>query len=90
MQDLGELLEAHDFEGAEELLFSGMGSMRKYEPFFHFQLGKVYCKWNKLSSALDHLGKAAELARSSEDEVLAAQVTEEIRQVKKLQAEQRP
>lgn len=89
-EELSGLLEECDFEGAEELLTSAMGSLPKHEPYLHFQLGRVYSRWNKLSSAVLHLSKAAELAHVSENEMLMAQVIEELSRTKKKQFTQMP
>jgi tetratricopeptide (TPR) repeat protein len=91
IEELNTLLEGDDYEGGEELLAQAFGQLpAKHEAFLHFQFGKVYVRWNKLSSALEHFGKAAELSKISGDEMLMIQAVEELRQAKKLQAEQAP
>jgi len=92
VEELGALLDAEDFEGAEELLTRALTASggSKYDPFLHFQIGRVYIKWNKLSSALQHLGLAAEMAKLRDDEVLLFQVLEEFKSAKGLQLGQRP
>ncbi len=90
MESFGSLLESGDFEGAEEILASGMGASPKYAPFIHLQYGRLYTRWNKLSSAINHLVKAAELAKAGGDEMFLIQVTEELKWVKKRQSTQTP
>jgi hypothetical protein len=89
-EEFNVLIENHDFEGGEELLSFAMGTMPKHQAFFHFQLGRMYVRWNKMSSALAHLGKAAELAQKNADEILALQIVEELRSARKIQSEQQP
>ena len=91
IEELNILLEDKDYEGGEELLSQAFGLLpSKHEAFLHFQFGKMYVRWNKMSSALVHLGKAAELSKLSGDETLMIQAVGELRQAKKLQAEQAP
>lgn len=87
IEELNVLMEGRDYEGGEELLSSAIGLMPKHEAFLHFQMGKLYARWNKMSSALSHLGKAAEL---KPDETLSIQIVEEFRNARKIQAEQMP
>lgn len=87
MEEIAALTESGDFVGAEELLTYSLGALTKHEAFIHFQFGRLYIRWNKMTSALNHLGRAAELSR---DEVLIAQVVEEVRRAKGLQALQLP
>jgi hypothetical protein len=89
-EELHVLLGENDFEGAEEILSAALVSMPQIEPFLHFQLGRVYSRWNKMSSSLEHLGKAAELARSTANEMLMVQVIEEMQLARRKQAEQAP
>jgi hypothetical protein len=90
IEELNALLESRDYEGGEELLNAAFGYMPKHEAFLHFQFGKMYVRWNKISSALAHLGRAAELAKISNDETLAVQIIEELRGARRVQAEQAP
>jgi len=91
IEELTGLLEEKDYEGGEELLSQAFGSLpAKHEGFIHYQFGKMYVRWNKMSSALVHLGKAAELSKMNGDEMLMVQVIEEIRHARKLQSEQDP
>jgi hypothetical protein len=90
IEEFNILIEANDFEGGEELLSFAMGTMPKHQAFFHFQLGRMYVRWNKMSSALAHLGKAAEIAEQSDDEILGVQIVEELRSARRIQSEQQP
>lgn len=90
IQEFSALVEAEDFEGAEELMAQALGSQPNYEPFLHYQLGRMYIQWNKMSSAVNHLGKAAELAQARADALFLLQVVEELRLARKRQAEQCP
>ncbi len=87
MDQLFALLEAQDFEGAEALLSAALGRKNKYQAFLHFQLAVLYRQWNKLTSAVNHLHKAAELTKS---EILVVQIRQELRRARTLQAEQQP
>ena len=87
MDELAALSEGGDFAGAEELLSSSLSLFPQHEPFLHLQLGRLYIRWNKLTSALNHLGRAAELSR---DEILIAQVVEEVRVARTRQTGQTP
>lgn len=88
--ELDPLLESEDFEGAEALLLTGLGYHPGREYFLHYQLGRVYVRWNKMSSALAHLMTAAELAFVADEDVFLIQIRDEIRHAKKRQAEQAP
>jgi hypothetical protein len=84
------LLGAQDFEGAENLLLFSLGATPKNDAYLHLQLGKMYVVWNKLTSSLNHLTKAAELAQSAENEMLVLQVLEELKAARARQQEQAP
>jgi len=90
IEEFEALLDSGDFEGAEELLAQAMGASPQLEAFFHFQYGRLYSKWNKLTSAQNHLLKAAELAKLRGDELFTIQVVSELKSVKSKQAGQRP
>ena len=79
-----------DFEGAEELLSQSLSTSPQFAAFFHFQYGRLYSKWNKLTSAQNHLLLAAELAKSRGDELFAIQVVSELKAVREKQAGQKP
>lgn len=81
-------MEESDFEGAEELLSSALGSHPEWAGFIHFHFGRVYRRWNKLSSAVQHLNRAVEAAVGNE--LFLIQVLDELREARKAQVEQRP
>lgn len=91
MDELNGLLESHDFQGAEELLSQTIGTApERLHGFFHFQYGRLYVRWNKLTSAVNHLTKAAELAHMAGDEIFLLQVADELRAAKSKQSAQMP
>ncbi len=90
VEEFNALVEAQDFEGAEELLAQAISQHSKHEPYLHFQMGRMYLQWNKLSSAINHLSKAAEMAKQNSDEFFVLQVVEELKLAKKRQVGQRP
>jgi len=90
VEEFEGLVEGGDFEGAEELLAQAIGASPQLEAFFHFQYGRLYSKWNKLTSAQNHLQKAAELAKLRGDELFMIQVVSELKSVKDRQAAQKP
>lgn len=90
MEEFESLLAGGDFDGAEELLCQHLGRSVRSEPFVHFQFGRLYSRWNKLSSATNHLHRAAELAHDADDEVLCVQILEELKLVRGNQAKQTP
>ena len=56
IEELNVLLEDRDYEGGEELLSQAFGQLPpRHEAFLHFQFGKMYVRWNKMSSALDRI-----------------------------------
>lgn len=85
-----ELLEAGDFEGAEAHLSAGLALFPELHALVHFQFGRLYLKWNKLSSAVSHLGTAAELAHSSKDLVLLSIIQIELKSARQNQLGQKP
>lgn len=94
VQSIIEVFEAHlesgDFQGAEEILAAAIGGGSRLEAFYHFQFGRLYGRWNKLTSAINHLSKSAELAKSAGDELFLIQVSTELKSAKDRQASQRP
>lgn len=84
------LLAEGDFEGAEAVLYQGLETMESYSAFVHFQFGQLYYKWNKLTSATNHLLRAAELAKIRGDEIFVIQVVSELKRVREAQASQCP
>jgi hypothetical protein len=91
IEEIAGLLAEGDFEGAEEVLTGALTSApSRYESFFHYQLGRIYVKWNKMTSAMNHLSRAAELAHSAGDEFFLLQVSEELRAARAKQEAQKP
>ncbi|MBX3020914.1 MAG: hypothetical protein KF799_04495 [Bdellovibrionales bacterium] len=90
ISEFNELTEARDFEGAEELLSGALSASSQYEAFLHFQLGRLYTQWNKMTSAVNHLSRASELAFAASDHILLLQISEELKTAKRRQAGQRP
>lgn len=92
ISDLNDLLEVDDFEGAEALMLIALASPLHIEReyFLHYQLGRVYSQWNKMSSSIAHYGLAAELAYQRADEVFLLQIREDLKSAKKRQHEQKP
>jgi hypothetical protein len=90
IEDFEAHLESGDFEGAEEMLAAIMGSQPRLEAFCHYQYGRLYGRWNKLSSAIHHLAKSAELAKLADDEIFLIQVSAELKSAKDRQAGQKP
>jgi hypothetical protein len=83
-----ELVSAGDREGAEELLASALGRDPAADAYLHLQFGRLYRDWNKLTSAVNHLHKAAELA--SADRLLLLQIADELKGVRRRQSLQTP
>lgn len=83
-----------DFLGAEVLLNQGLTVCRlstgSSEAFLHFYFGKLYREWNKLSSSLNHLQLAAELAHANSDHLLLIQIQQELKTVQDHRVQQRP
>lgn len=87
-EELAQLLEDEDFAGAEEFLSSHLGAHPQWAAFIHFQLGRLYRRWNKLTSAMNHLHHAMDAA--FKNELFLVQVLEELNSVRREQKEQRP
>jgi hypothetical protein len=95
MEEFYALCEVQDFAGAENLLaVASAGGIfpanAHYAAFLQFQYGIMYARWNKLTSATNHLRKAAELAHADDNEPLLVQICEELRRVRTRQMEQQP
>lgn len=90
IEEFESLVSGGDFEGAEELLAQSIGGAPQFEAFFHFQYGRLYSRWNKLTSAQNHLNRAIELAKLRGDELFALQAVSELKIVKEKQAAQMP
>lgn len=91
IEEFTECMDTGDFEGAEMVLSSALsGPASQFEPFLHFQFGRLYRRWNKMTSAVNHLNRAAELAHGAKDEIFLLQVLEELKAAKSEQAKQKP
>ena len=90
IEELESLLTGGDFEGGEELLAQAMAQAPKLEAFFHFQYGRLYARWNKLTSAANHLTQAIELSQLRGDELFTLQVLSELKSVRDRQVLQSP
>lgn len=90
IEEFESLVASGDFEGAEELLARSLSVRPQLEAFFHFQYGRLYSRWNKLTSAQHHLLKAVELSKIKGDELFTIQVVSELKSVKEKQIAQRP
>jgi hypothetical protein len=90
MEELQALSAGGDFEGAETLLTQNLGRSARLDPFLHMQFGLLYSRWNKLTSAVNHLRRAADLAFEAGDELLNLQILQELKMVRVAQAEQQP
>ena len=90
IEDFEAHLESGDFEGAEEILAGALSGQPRLEAFYHYQFGRLYGRWNKLTSAINHLTRSAELAKLNGDEIFLIQVSAELKSAKDRQAQQRP
>ncbi len=89
-EDFNALLEDGDFEGAEELLSSALHGQPAARPFLHFQFGRLYSRWNKLTSAIHHLNHAVDLSIAESNSLFLVSVLDELNNVKRRQLDQRP
>ncbi len=89
-EDFESLLESGDFEGAEETLAAAISGQPQFEAFFQYQYGRLYSRWNKLTSATHHLLRAVELAQMKGDQLFVIQVMTELKSVKSRQISQAP
>lgn len=89
-EDVSSLIADGDFEGAEELLSGAFTVHSERSAFLHFQMGRLYRRWNKLSSAIHHLHHAVDAAQASGESLFLIQILEELNLAKKVQHEQRP
>ena len=90
LEDIDHLMGAQDFEGAELVLGRALSEIPDQEAFLHFQYGRLYLAWNKMSSAINHLNRATEILDPNRDATLWAQVTGELRLARRRQADQQP
>lgn len=90
IQEFGQLLDARDYEGAEELMVAALATPSQFEALLHYQLGRLYRRWNKMTSALNHLTRAAELAQAGGERIFLIQIMDEYRAAKDAQTRQTP
>ncbi len=90
IEEFNSLAGAEDFDGAEQLAASAFGRDLRTDSYLHYQLGRMYAQWNKLTSSINHFTKAAELAKSGGDELFVLQVVEELKLAKSRQLKQAP
>lgn len=89
-EDVNSLVEAGDFEGGEAVLEGALAQYADFAPFLHFQMGRLYRRWNKLSSAIHHFHHAVEGAQSRGENLFLIQILDELNLAKKDQLDQRP
>ncbi len=89
-EEVGALIEEGDFEGAEEYLSARLACEPRFQCFIHYQLGRLYRRWNKLSSAIQHFNQAIEGALADRNEIFVAQILEELNLAKSEQRSQKP
>lgn len=89
-EEFSTLVESGDLEGAEELLFAALGCNPGMAGFIHYHFGKLYKRWNKLSSAVHHLHHAIDVTVGGGNEMFMIQILEELNSVKNEQRGQRP
>jgi tetratricopeptide (TPR) repeat protein len=89
-EEYATLYEESDYEGAEEILAQLLSLSPVLEARIHYEYGRLYVRWNKLSSALKHFAVAAEKAHQRKDLLLLAQINVETKFAKDRQAEQKP
>lgn len=90
VEDLNVLLAEKDFEGAEEFLSSALNGPAPQKLIAHYQLGRIYIEWNKLSSAITHLEAAVDLAHETNERLFLIQIVSELDRAKNFQRRQRP
>lgn len=89
-QEYLKVSDDHDFEGAEEILAQLLELASGIEGKIHFEFGRLYIRWNKLTSAIQHLRLAAEKANDQKDFLLLAQINAELGSAKDRQKTQKP
>lgn len=86
-----ELLGATDFIGAEELLMAALTTGDNDLRFLiHHQLGVLYARWDKLTSAVHHFHHAIDGAQLVGNEAFALQAGLELKEARRRQASQKP
>lgn len=89
-ETVNSLIADGDFAGAEEILITALAQSPDVSPYLHFQLGRLYRQWNKLTSAIHHLHHAVEAAQAANENLFLIQILDELDQAKNQQREQRP
>ncbi len=89
-ENVSSLIEDGDFEGAEEMLSAALVESPQHSPFLHLQMGRMYRRWNKLSSAIHHLHHAVEAAQAQGNNLFLIQILDELNIAKKDQRDQLP
>ncbi len=89
-ENVNSLLEDGDFAGGEELLEAALARHPDLSPYLHFQLGRLYRRWNKLTSAIHHLHHAVEGAQAGGERLFLIQILDELNLAKRDQHDQRP
>lgn len=88
IEELDALVESGDFEGGEEVLARALaGAAGSMAAFYHFQYGRLYTRWGKLSSAIAHFHQAID---HSTDALFTMTVAQELRVVRERQMAERP
>ena len=94
IESAGLLLAEEDFAGAEGVLLGGLEEAHRGPAsdlaMLHYHLGRLYRRWNKLSSAIHHLHHAFDHTPTVSENWLQLQILEELNAVKKEQLRQRP
>ena len=87
-QALAELLANRDFDGAETLLYDALTrAPAELRAEVHLALARVYAAWNKLTSAIDHVLRAAE---GASDPGLRRRIEDQLTTLRRAQATQDP
>lgn len=83
-------MDQQDLEGAEGFLSAALAGPSSVQLMAHYQLGRLYLDWNKLSSAIAHLEQAVDLAQSEKENLFLIQIMSELERAKKIQRSQCP
>lgn len=89
-ENVNALIEEGDFAGAEQSLVAALAEYPGYSAFLHLQIGRLYRRWNKLTSAIHHLHHAVEAAQAANENLILIQILDELNQAKNHQRSQRP
>lgn len=82
-----------DWTGAEEILGAALGrkNLKAYRALLHYEFGRLYQRWNKLSSAVSHYERALdELVRPRSERQFRLIILQELRSAREAQASQQP